>query len=127
MSEVEVAEEVYILGKPAQGANEGNLLNFDLTDFFGAEYLSLLDSTDPYLATHTEPSVAIGSSKESGNPPVPTTVVEQQTQSLSLFTYLPLKRKLLYLSEGVSAKRAPKKEWYNVFVLNNAALPDNKK
>ena len=66
--------------------------------------------------------MAIGSDKESGNPPVPTTAVEQQTLPKSFFTPLPLKRKILYVSERVNLKRAPKKEWYNVFVLNNAAL-----
>ena len=64
----------------------------------------------------------IGSDKEFGNPPVPTTAVEQKTQTLSSYTPLPLKRKLLYVSERVSLKRTPKKEFFNVFVLNNAAL-----
>ena len=102
-----------------------NLLNFDLADFFGSEYLSLLDSNEPHLATHTEPSVAIQTGKESGNPPVLTTAVEQQTQSL--FTSLPLKRKILYVSERVNIKKEPKREWYNVFVLENAALPNSKR
>ena len=81
MSEVEVAEEVYIPAKLAQDADEGNLINFELADIFGAKYMSLLDYTEPRFATHTEPSVAIGSGKESGNPLVSTTAVEQQTQS----------------------------------------------
>ena len=71
--------------------------------------------------------MAIGSGKESGNPPVPTTAVEQQTLPQSLFTSLPLKRKILYVSERVNLKKEPKKEWYNVFVLNNVALPDPKR
>ena len=67
--QVEVAEEEYNPGKPAQDADEGNLLNFDLADFFGAEYLSLLDSTKPHLATHTtEPSVVVGSNKRIWKP-----------------------------------------------------------
>ena len=58
--QVEVTEEVYNPGKPAQYADEGNLLNFYLADFFRAEYLSILDSTYPHLATHTtEPSVDV--------------------------------------------------------------------
>ena len=128
MPQAKVAEKEYIPGQQTQEADEGNLLNFDLADFFRVEYLSLLDSSEPHLAKYTpEPTVAIGSDKESGNPPVPTTIVEQQTLSKSLFTPLPLKRKIIYVSERVNLKRAPKKEWYNVFVLNNAALPDSKK
>ena len=65
----------------------------------------------------------VGSVKESGNSPVLTTAVEHQTQSLSLFTHLPLKGKLLLVSEGVGASRAPKKERNNVFVLNKTTLP----
>ena len=42
--QVEVTEEVYNPGKPAQDADEGNLLNFNLVDFFGAEYLSTLST-----------------------------------------------------------------------------------
>ena len=47
MPQVELTEEVYNPGKPTQDADEGNLLNFDLADFFGAEYLSILDLTEP--------------------------------------------------------------------------------
>ena len=119
---VEVAEEDYNPGSPSHNAEEGNLLNFDLADFFGKEYLSFLDSTEPHQAKHTrEPSLALGTDKEYGNPPVLTTAVEQQTQTL--YTQLPLKQKLLYVSERVNLKRPSRIEWFNVFVVDNAALP----
>ena len=34
-------------------ADVGNILNFDFSDFFGKEYLTFLDSTEPHQATHT--------------------------------------------------------------------------
>ena len=88
--------------------------------------MSLLDSNELHLATHIEPSVAIGTDKEYGNLPVLTTTLEQQTLPQSLFTLLPLKRKILYVSEKVKIKKEPKREWYNVFVLETAALSDSK-
>ena len=121
----QVSEEVYIPEQQSEAADEGNLLNFDLGDFFGSEYLSFLDSTEPHQALHTQPSVGIQTGKESGNPPVLTTAEVQQTQSL--FTSLPLKRKILYVSERVNIKKEPKREWYDVFVLENAALPTSKR
>ena len=87
-SERQVTEEAYIPEQQSEEADEGNLLNFDLGDLFGKKYLTFLDSNEPRLETHTKPSVAIQTGKESGNPPVLTTVIEQQTQSL--FTSLPL-------------------------------------
>ena len=80
----------------------GNNLTFDLSDFFGSEYLSFLDSTEPTSFSLSEPSVAIPAGKESGIPPVLTTAEEQQTDTL--FTHLPLKRKLLYVNERVNLK-----------------------
>ena len=78
--EVEITTEGYNPGCPARNADDGNLLNFDLKDFFGKEYLSFLDSNEPHQAQHIpEPSVAIGTGKESGNPLVLTTALEQQT------------------------------------------------
>ena len=87
--EGQVSEEVYIPGEQERTSDEGNLLTFDLSEFFGSEYLSFLDSSDPYQASHTKPSVAILSGKESGNPPVLSTAAEQQIRSL--YTPLPLK------------------------------------
>ena len=109
MPQDEVGEEEYNPGQQSQEADEGNLLYFDLADLFGAEYLWLLDLNEPHLASHKEPSVAIWSGKESGNPPVPTTAVEQQTLPQSLFTSLPIKRKILYVSERVNLKKELKK------------------
>ena len=87
-----------------------------------------MDSNEPHHAKHTpEPLVAIETDKESGNPPVLTTAVEQQTLPQSSFTPLPLKRKVLYVSERVNLKKEPKREWYNAFVLENAALSDSKR
>ena len=62
------SEEVYIPVQQAGTADEGNLLNFDLSEFFESEYLSFLDSPEPHQATQTKPSVAIQSGNESGNP-----------------------------------------------------------
>ena len=38
--------------------DQGNLLNFDLSEFFGSEYLSFLESYEPHQASLTKPSVA---------------------------------------------------------------------
>ena len=77
MQQVEEAEQEYNPGSLVQDDEEGNILNFYLSDFLDAEYLSLLDSTKPHLASHTsQPSVALEFGKESGNPPVPTTALE---------------------------------------------------
>ena len=123
--EGQVSEKVYIPEEQAETTDEGNLLNFDLSDFFGSEYLSFHDSSKPHQATHTEPSVAIQTDKESGNPPVLTTTEEQQTHSL--FTPLPLKRKILYVSERVNIKKEQKRSLYNMFILQNIALPHSKR
>ena len=53
--EGQVSEEVYIHVQQAGTADEGNLLNFDLSEFFESEYLSFLDSFEPHQATHTKP------------------------------------------------------------------------
>ena len=82
--------------------SQGNILNFDLSDFFGSEYLSFLDSIEPTSFSLSEPSVAIPTDNEPGNPPVLTHAEEQQTASL--FTPLPIKRKLLYVNERVNHK-----------------------
>ena len=116
--------EAYNPGSPVQTADEGNLLNFDLNEFFGNEHLSFLDSSDPHRATHTKPSVGIQSGNESGNPQVLSTAAEQQTHSL--FTSLPLKRKILVVNERVNHQKEPKRSWFNVFVLENTALPHRK-
>ena len=100
-----------------------NNLTFDLSDFFGSEYLSFLDSTEPTSFSLSEPSVAIPAGKESGIPPVLTHAEEQQTTTL--FTHLPLKRKLLYVNERVNLK-SPKSNWFNLFVLEDTALPPPK-
>ena len=68
--------------------------------------------------------MAISTGNEPGNPPVLTPSVEQQT--LSFFTHLPLKRKLLYVNERISHKN-PKSEWFNLFVVEETALPPSKK
>ena len=101
----------------------GNNLTFDLSDFFGSEYLSFLDSTEPTSFSLSEPSVAIPADNESGNPPVLTTAEEQQTTPL--FTHLPLKRKLLYVNERVNHE-SPKTSWFNLFVLEETTLPPPK-
>ena len=80
---------------------------------------------EPHQASHTEPSVAIQSGKESGNPPVLTTAEEQLTHSL--FTPLPLKRKFLFVNERVNIKKEPKRSWFDVFVLENTALSEPKR
>ena len=68
--------------------------------------------------------MAISTGNEPGNPPVLTPAVEQQT--LSFFTHLPLKRKLLYVNESINHKN-PKSEWFNLFVVEETALPPSKK
>ena len=68
--------------------------------------------------------MAILTGNESGIPPVLTHAVEQQT--LSLFTPLPLKRKILFVNERVNHNKAPKSSWFNMFVLENTALPPPK-
>ena len=118
------AEEDYVPGQENVDADQGNLLNFDLSEFFGSEYLSFLDSSEPHQATLSKPSVAIHSGNESGNPPVLTNAAEQQTHSL--FTFLPLKRKTLFVNERVNHNKEPKRSWFNVFVLENTALPHPK-
>ena len=105
---------------PISGSN----LTFELSEFFGSDNLAFLDSTEPTSLPISEPSVAIRTGNEPGNPPVLTHVVEQQT--VSLFTHLPLKRKLLYVNERVHHKN-PKSEWSNLFVLEETALPPSKK
>ena len=57
--EKQATEEDYITGQENVDADQGNLLCFDLSDFFGKEYMSFLDSIEPHQALHTQPSVAI--------------------------------------------------------------------
>ena len=45
--EVEVSEADYVPGQEAVNTEQGNVLNFDLSEFFRSEYLSFLDSSDP--------------------------------------------------------------------------------
>ena len=49
--EVQAAEEDYVLGQENVDTEHGNLLNFDLSEFFGSEYLSFLDSSEPHYAS----------------------------------------------------------------------------
>ena len=65
--------------------------------------------------------MAVLTGNEYGIPPVLTTAEEQQT--LPLFTPLPLKRKILFVNERVNHNKAPKSTWFNIFVLENTALP----
>ena len=106
-------------------ADEGNLINFDLNEFFRSEYLSFLDSSEPHQTTNTKPSVAIQSGNESENPPVLSTAAEQQTHSL--FTSLPLKRKFLFVNERVNHQKELKRSWFNVFVPENTSFPHPKR
>ena len=83
----------------------GTNLTFDLSDFFGSDYLSFLDSTETTSLPMSEPPVAIQTGKEPGNPPVLTHAVEQQT--LPLLPRLPIKRKSVVVDEsGVHEKSA---------------------
>ena len=68
--------------------------------------------------------MAISTGNESGNPPVLTPAEEQQTTSL--FTPLPLKRKILFVNERVNLNKSPKSSWFNLFVFKNTALPPPK-
>ena len=120
----EAAEAEYVPEQSPANPISGSNLTFELSEFFGSEYLAFLDSTEPTSLPMTEPSVAIQTGNEPGNPPVLTHAVEQQT--VSLFTHLPLKRKLLYVNERVNHKN-PKSEWFNLFVLQETALPPSKK
>ena len=120
----EVAATEHVPGQSPANPIQGNILNFDLSDFFGSEYLSFLDSTEPTSFSLSEPSVAIPTGNESGIPPVLTTAEEQQTPSL--FTPLPLKRKILFVNERVNQNKSPKSSWFNLFVLENTALPPPK-
>ena len=119
----EVAATEYVPEQSPANPIPGNNLTFDLSDFFGSEYLSFLDSTEPTSFSISEPSVAIPSGNEYGIPPVLTTAEEQQTASL--FTPLPIKRKLLYVNERVNHK-SPKSDWFNLFVLEDTTLPPSK-
>ena len=93
--EAPVIEEAVAPEQEPVNKDQVNLLNFDLSEFFGSECLSFLDSFDPSTLRVSQPSVAISTGNESGNPPVLTHAEEQQT--LSLFASLLLKRKLLYV------------------------------
>ena len=119
--EGEVAETEYVPENETVNPIQGNILNFDLIEFFGSEYISFLDSSEPTSFSLSEPSVAILTGNESGIPPVLTTAEEQQT--LPLFTPLPLKRKIMFVNERVNHNKAPKSSWFNMFVLENTALP----
>ena len=118
--EAPVAEEFIAPEQAPINKDQVNLLNFDLSEFFGSEYLSFLDSFDPSTLPISQPSMAISTSNEFGNPPVLTHAEEQQT--LSLFAYLSIKRKPLYVNERVNHK-SPKTDWFNVFVLEETTLP----
>ena len=123
-AEGEVVEAEYVPGQEAVNPIQGNILNFDLSEFFGSEYLSFLDSSEPTSFSLSEPSVAIATGNESGNPPVLTNAEEQQTHPF--FTPLPLKRKILYVNERVNHQKEPKSSWFDVLVLENTALPPPK-
>ena len=90
----------------------------------GSEYLSFLESTEPTSFSLSEPSVAILTDNEFGNPPVLTNVEEQQTHPF--FTPLPLKIKIIYVNERVNHQKEPKSSWFNVLVLESTTLPPNK-
>ena len=61
--------EAYNHGSPVQTTEEGNLSDLDLGDFLNVEYLSMLDSNEPYQTQHTlKPSVVIGTGNEPVNP-----------------------------------------------------------
>ena len=120
----EAAEESYVPEQSPAHPTSGSNLTFTLSEFFGSDYLAFLDSTEPTSLPITTPSVAISTGNELGNPPVLTPAEEQQT--LSFFTHLPIKRKLLYVSESINHKN-PKSEWFNLFVVEETALPLSKK
>ena len=86
-------EAEYVPGQEVVNQIHGDILNFDLSEFFGSEYLSFLDSSEPTQLSFSEPSMDVDTCNESGNPPVLTHAEEQQTHSS--FTPLPLKRKIL--------------------------------
>ena len=119
-----VAEVEYVPGQSTVNPIQGNIFIFDLSDFFGSEYLSFLNSTEVTSFSLSEPSMAILTGNESGIPPVLTTFEEQQT--LPLFTPLPLKRKIPFVNERVNHNKALKSSWINMFVLENTALPPPK-
>ena len=122
--EAPVAEEDVPAELAPVNKDQVNLLNFDLSEFFRSEYLSFLDSFDPSTLPISQPSVAISTGNESGNPQVLTHAEEQQT--LSLFASLPIKRKLLYVNERVNHK-SPKSDWGQcVLFLEEIALPPPK-
>ena len=87
----EAAEAEYVPEQSPANPISGSNLTFELSEFFGSGYLSFLDSTEPTSLPMTEPSVAIQTGKEPGNPPVLTHAVEQQT--VSLFTHLTSQKK----------------------------------
>ena len=119
----EADEGSYVPGQsPAHPT--GSNLTFTFSEFFGSDYLAFLDSTEATSLPITTPSVAISTGNELGNPPVLTPAEEQQT--LSFFTHLPLKRKLLSVSKSINHKD-PKPEWFNHFVVEETALPLSKK
>ena len=120
----EAVEGSYVPEQSPAHPTSGSNLTFTLSEFFGSDYLAFLDSTEPTSLPITTPSVAISTGNEPGNPPVLTPAVEQQT--LSFFTHLPLKRKLLYVNESINHKN-PKSEWFNLFVVEETALPPSKK
>ena len=120
----EADEGSYIPNQSPAHPTSGSNLTFTLSEFFGSDYLAFLDSTEPTSLPISTPSVAISTGNELGNPPVLTPAEEQQT--LSFFTHLPLKRKLLYVSESIN-HNDPKPEWFNHFVVKETALPLSKK
>ena len=116
----EKAEAEYVPEQSPANPISGSNLTFELSEFFGSEYLAFLDSTEPTSLSLSEPSVAIHAGNEPENPPVQTHAEEQQT--VSLFTHLLIKRKLLYVNERVNLKSL-KSDWFNLFVLEKIALP----
>ena len=75
--EGEVVDPEYVPGQSSANPIQGNILNFDLSDFFGSEYLSFIDFTEPTSFSLSKPSVVIPTSNETGIPPVLTTAEEQ--------------------------------------------------
>ena len=53
--EASVVEDVVPPTQAPVNTNQGNLLSFDLSEFFGSEYLSFLDSFDPLLSLSLSP------------------------------------------------------------------------
>ena len=87
----EVAAAEYVPEQSPANPIIGSNLTFELSDFFGSEYLAFLDSSEPTSFSLSEPSVAIHAGNEPGNPPVLTHAEEQQT--VPLFTHITTEKK----------------------------------